>query len=88
MNKLLAFTLLALLTACSNPVKPELPADAITCHNKQDKRLDFTYQPKNATQWHSDDYKVDIYLIDTVNGKQIAINSLELENYTCKRILP
>lgn len=87
MNKMLTLTLVALLAACSAPVK-QLPPDAITCHNKQDSRLDFTYQPQNATQWHSEDYNVDIYLIDTVDGKQIAINSLELENYTCERILP
>lgn len=85
---LFPIALVALLAACSAPVKPELPSDAITCHNKQDSSLDFTYQPKNVTQWHSLDYEVDIYLIDTVDGQQIAINSLELENYTCERILP
>lgn len=87
MKTFLTLALTVLLAACSVPTK-QLPPDAITCHNKQDKSLDFTYQPQNAQQWHSADYKVDIYLIDTVDGKQVAINSLELENYTCERILP
>lgn len=88
MNKLFSIVLVALLAACSPPVKPQLPPNAITCHSKQDKSLDFTYLPENATVWHSEDYKVDIYLIDTVDGKQVALNSLELENYTCERIAP
>lgn len=88
MNKLLSIALVALLAACSVPTKPQLPPDAITCHNKQDSRLDFTYLPQNAKQWHSLDYNVNVYLIDTVGGQQIAINSLELENYNCTKVVP
>jgi hypothetical protein len=85
MNKLLSIAFVALLAACSVPVKDTIPPDAIYCRSKQDSSLDFIYEPKNATQWHSEEYKVDIYLIDTVDGKQIALNSLELENYICDR---
>lgn len=86
MNNLLSIAFVALLAACSIPVKDTISSpDAIYCRSKQDSSMDFIYEPKNTTQWHSEEYKIDIYLINTVNGKQIALNSLELENYICDR---
>lgn len=88
MNKYVITVLAVLLTACAVPTKLALPEDAIICKNKQDSTLDFTYLPQNATQWHSIDYNVNVYLINTIDGKQIAINSLELENYNCSNNEP
>ncbi len=65
-------------------VPPETTTDGVvTCVNHQDKKLDFSYRPSKTPQWYSDQYNVYVYLIDTLEGDQIAINSLELENYTC-----
>lgn len=84
-KKLLTIVFVSIwLAACSssNPVK-EFPVGSITCKNKQDHKLDFTYMPENALAWHSVDYNMPVYLIDTIDSGQIAVNSLELENYTC-----
>ena len=77
--------LVLLLAACSPPKAEQPPKfpPTIVCIHKYDSQLDFEYDPKKATQWHSSNYNVNVYLIDTIDGKQIAINSLELENYTC-----
>ena len=84
-KKLLSALLVGLLTACSVAAVKEFPVGSITCKNKQDAKLDFTYLPENALAWHSVDYNMDIYLIDTIDSGQIAVNSLELENYTCSK---
>ena len=85
-NKALVALSLGFVIAACGPVKPTQPVDStvITCVNHQDSKLNFSYKPENSQQWKSVEYNVNVYLIDTVDGKQIAINSLELENYTCK----
>ncbi len=86
-NKAIIALALGFAIAACGPVKPTQTVDGrqpITCVNHQDKKLNFSYYPEKAQQWHSVDYDVNVYLIDTIDGKQIAINSLELQNYTCK----
>lgn len=82
----------ALVLAACVPVKdttlpgePEEVAarNIYTCKSKLDPKLDFKYDPKKATVWHSEQYNVNVYSIVTVDGKHISLNSLELQNYTC-----
>lgn len=76
------------LSACNLPVKPVKPAEqpttVVSCVNKHESSLNFSYEPSKAVKWHSLAYDVDIYLITTTDDKQLALNSLELENYNCK----
>ncbi len=85
--KKIVIPLLLILAACTTkPIVPqpkEYPPGIISCVHKHDHKLDFQYDPKNAAQWYNEQYRVSIYLIDLEDGGQIAINSLELENYNC-----
>lgn len=86
-NKLLTLGLIAFgIVGCTTI--PTLTDGSIQCINNQTKSLDFSYHPKNAQQWHYVDNDVMIYFIDTVDGKQIVLNSLELENYKCSPVNP
>lgn len=72
----------------STRLPPPVTADGIvTCVNQQDEALDFKYHPNDVARWYSEDFDVYVYLIDTADGGQIALNSLELENYACSKPL-
>ena len=98
--KTFVFTLaLIILTGCTatqtvyvppgvREAPPVTAEGVVTCVNHQDEALDFSYHPDNASVWHSNHYDVHVYLIDTTSGDQIAINSLELENYECSKPHP
>lgn len=83
MKKLALLFALALAACASTPQTPQ-PDYAVTCVNKQDTSLNFTYEPSKAVQWYSTEYQVNVYQITTVEGKRITVNTLELENYTCQ----
>ena len=77
------------LLGCSGPVVVNpTPPDTVTpiiCVSKLERKLNFTYHPENAVQYRSSSYNVNIYVIETVDGQKIVVNSLELQNFTCSR---
>jgi hypothetical protein len=72
-----------LLSSCMEVKDTITGSSIIECRNHQSRRLDFVYSPENARVWHDGVYDVDVYIITTVKGDVISLNSLELDNYDC-----
>lgn len=83
MRKLLVAPLLAVLVACSS-VPTKAPEGSWTCIHRLAKDRDFTYNTSDATIWYAEAYNTYVYQIHTVDGKDIALNDAEMENYSCQ----
>ncbi|QDJ96346.1 hypothetical protein Xoosp13_159 [Xanthomonas phage Xoo-sp13] len=66
------------LTGCAH----ESNSSVVVCTDPTNNpELTLRFHTEDSEVWHGDGYNV--YLITTVDGKQIAINSFELNKYTC-----
>lgn len=83
---LTASFLVASIVGCATI--PSIPDEAVQCRHIKDRSLDFAYMPDKVSHWYVQEYGVNVYLITTLAGKQIAINSLELYNYKCGPDIP
>lgn len=73
------------LVGCTRVDPVTLPSDGvITCVHKTDSRENFAYEESKSKMFTSHKYNVDVFVIETVDGRELLVNSLEFENFECK----
>lgn len=83
MKATLLFGMTLLLTSCATA--PEIKEDnLIHCTNARDSSQNFSYDIKNVEVWKSEEYGVETFSIKSASGKQINLNTYEIQNFVCK----